>query len=239
MKLGMSWTQLKEIVTKKNLSLQYDEIIWSDSYYVFSTDGIITYEARVLKDAGSDVTDFEANYKANCNHTIGSFVTTPTYSASTIKVVPDAAGPKDMFTLTGSATKVVRLVRIWVTGVQTTASALDIKLIKRSTANSGGTSEVVSAVPHDSLSPAATAVMRAYTVNATNQGTQVGSLGSRKIMIPAAGDKTPTPTPAYEAIVPSQAIVLRGTSEVVAVNFCGDVITGGKINCSFEWTEEA
>src|SRR6266550_8344389 len=82
-----------------------------------------------------------------------------TYSAAKVGLVPGSSAT-DFFTLTGSATKTVRITRITITATTTSATpvALDILLLKRSTANTGGTSTgSPTAVPHDSANPAATA----------------------------------------------------------------------------------
>ena len=64
-----------------------------------------------------------------------------TCSAAKIGLVP-ASSATDVFTITGSATKTVRVTRIEITATTTAATpaALDVLLLKRSTANSGGTS---------------------------------------------------------------------------------------------------
>lgn len=158
-----------------------------------------------------------------------------TYSAAATSIV-SAATAQDIFTLTGSATKTIRITRVTVTGTQTTAAQQNILLVRRSTANTGGTSTAVTAVPMDSTNAAATATALAYTANPT-AGTLVGALRSRKVFVGA------TTANSDEFISDfgtrnAQAIVLRGTSQVFAVNLNGVTVTGGNFNVAIEWTEE-
>ena len=147
-----------------------------------------------------------------------------------------ANNPTDIFTITGSATKTVKVTKITVTASQTTSSQRDVLLIKRSTANTGGTSTTQTAVPNDSTNTAATAVVRAYTANPTT-GTTVGTLKSRKLFIgttTANSDELLWEFGTGEL----QPIILRGVNEVLAVNMNGVTSAGDLYNINVEWTEE-
>jgi hypothetical protein len=159
-----------------------------------------------------------------------------TYSASAVAFAYAASGT-DIFTITGSATKVIRITRIAVTGTQTTGAMRDVLLIKRSAANTGGTSATPTMVPHDSTSAAATAVVRNYTANPSGLGATVGTLRAEKFFLAAAtavsGSLIVDFGPRY-----SQSIILRGTGEVLAVNMNGVTSTGNSMTITMEWTEE-
>lgn len=160
-----------------------------------------------------------------------------TFSASAIGIAP-ATTPLDVFTLTGSSTRTVRITKITLSGTQTTTGTIDVLLIKRSTANTGGTSTTPAIVPHDSTNAAATAVFRAYTVDPT-LGTAVGNVLARKINIPSAVDDVlHSDGVLFEAVRPGQAIVLRGVGEMLAVSLNSVTLTGGNLDCTFEFTEE-
>lgn len=159
-----------------------------------------------------------------------------TYSAAATNFAPPAT-PTDIFTITGSASKTVRVTKIFVTGTQTTAAVRDVLLIKRSSANTGGTSAAATAVPHDSANAAATATVLSYTINPTALGTAVGTIFSKKVFIPGTG------VVQGELILDfgttnDQAIVLRGTAQVLAVNLNSVTSTGNAVNITIEWTEE-
>lgn len=159
-----------------------------------------------------------------------------TYSASVANLVAMATAPTDIFTLTGSATKTIRVTRVTINGTQTTASQITIILLKRSTANTAGTSTAQAAVAHDSNSVAATGTVLAYTANPT-VGTLVGNLRSRKVIVGAAtgiSDEFITEFGTRNC----QAVVLRGTGQVFAINLNAATIAGSSFNISIEWIEE-
>lgn len=158
----------------------------------------------------------------------------PVYAASAVNIT-FATTPTDVLTLTGSATKVIKVHRVAFTAVQTTSSARDIVLIKRSTANSGGTSATLTNVPLDSSFAAATAVARSYTANPT-LGNTVGMIRSRKCFVGTiTGSASDSDEFIIEFLVP---LVLRGTGQVLAVNLNSVSSTGGVFSGSFEWSEE-
>lgn len=160
-----------------------------------------------------------------------------TYSASVLGLIP-AATPTDVFTLTGSNTKTIRVTKISFSATQNTSAIRDILLIKRSTANSGGTSTGATAVPHDTNSSSATATALSYTANPT-LGTTVGTIRATKYAIPSTNpNSSSTIVEWLFGDSPAQAIVLRGTSQVLAVNLNGITTAGGSFNINFEWTEE-
>lgn len=175
---------------------------------------------------------------SNANPLVTSVVDTVknTYSAS---AGPYGApnSPTDTFTITGSASKLVRITRISFSGTQSTGAIRDVLIIKRSTANTGGNSTTPNMVPHDSTFPAATATVRNYTTNPSGLGTVVGTIRAQKVFIGA------TTTLSREFCVDwgprnSQAPVLRGTNEVLAINLNGVSSTGNSLSINIEWTEE-
>lgn len=161
--------------------------------------------------------------------------TKTTYASGIVGLVTGALAT-DIFTLTGSATKTVRVIEIGISGSATAAAVVAVSLIKRSSANTLGTSTSPAIVPHDSTNAAGTAVARAYTVNAT-LGVTVGTLKT----IRQLWDST-TIVSTYVLFKqdsnPGQAIVLRGVAEVLAVNISGVTLTGGAAAIYMVWTEE-
>ena len=163
------------------------------------------------------------------------------YSASA-EVVASATAT-DIFTIYGSATKTIRVTYLAFTASQSTSANQLVRVIKRSTANTGGTSSNISEIPHDSTSAAATATVLSYTANPT-LGTAIGTLGSHNVILPddapsgAGGSLPGGPYVLFTATRPAQAYLLRGTSEGLVVNLAGSA--GGGNNYSFfvEWTEE-
>ena len=164
------------------------------------------------------------------------------YTAS-IQGLVVGATPTDIFTITGSATAVIKIRHVAVSAFQTTSSMQSVSLIKRSTANTGGTSTTPTNVSHDSADSAATATVRAYTANPT-LGTTVGRLAVKKFYVSGAipaNNGQFAPGNIAEFVYDQQGqkpIILRGTSEVIAVNLPGVTLTGNSFDIFVEWTEE-
>ena len=164
-----------------------------------------------------------------------------TYSAAAKFTAATAA--TDIFTITGSATKTIRITKVVISGIQTTGGILDFFLIKRSAVNTGGTSAVVTAVPFDSNSPAATASVASYTVNPTALGAAIGTLKIAKIIVGAAnGGPNGIPTDSTKEFIFGQgavsALILRGATQVLSVNFNAQTAAGNAFDIFVEWTEE-
>lgn len=161
-----------------------------------------------------------------------------TYSASA-NAITMAGSPTDMFVITGSATKTIRILKIRFTGSTTANGGVlsDVLLIKRSTDNTGGTSATLTRVPHDSNNAAATAVARSYTANPTTLGTAVGTVRAERFRYTNSGGITQIAEWDF-GDRPGQGIVLHGTAQILAVNLNGVSVSNGIASCSFEWTEE-
>ena len=168
-----------------------------------------------------------------------------TYSASS-GAFASALLATDIFTISGSATKTVKIQRIILTADQTTASVVVVNLVKRSALDTAGTSTTLTAVPYSSASAAATAVVKSYTANPTALGASVGNVSSDKLVITNStggglanqsagglryewswGDGNQT-----------QPIVLLTAAENLAINLGGVTVVGGSFNIVVEWTEE-
>jgi hypothetical protein len=158
----------------------------------------------------------------------------PTYSATVAQFSP-VASASDVCTLAGSASKTIRVRRVFFNALPTTAVAEPVSFIKRSTVDTAGTSVVLTGVPYDSQSSAATAVAEYYTANGT-LGTSVGVLAD---ITRHFGVSTTVVTPfMYDFGTYGSALVLRGAAQQLAINLSGTTYTG-TISCTFEWTEEA
>lgn len=156
-----------------------------------------------------------------------------TYSCSVN--VAAAAAATDIAIINGSASATVYVTKVVISGIQTTAGLNDILLVKRSTANSGGTSAGGTVIGHDANDPAAGAAVLAYTANPT-PGTAVGNI--RRNYQPIGGaTSVVNPVVEYNFGDKGKAIVLRGVAQGLAVNLNGATLTGGTFDVSFEWTE--
>lgn len=158
-----------------------------------------------------------------------------TYTSNLSGLATNLAG--DSFVLTGSATRTVRVTRVDISLQVTTAATVgtELRLIKRTTADSAGTAGgTVTTGPLDTTDPAATAVVTAYTV-APTPGT-TGAIVRATRMPLAVGN--------YNWLYdfgnrPSRAPVLRGTTQQFAINQLAVATTGVFAwTYTIEWTEE-
>ena len=169
--------------------------------------------------------------------TLNVYPQAPTYSASIISLTP-ASSATDVFTITGSATKGVYPLSMSCTGVSTAAASQAVQMILRSTANTAGTSTAPTVAQYDSTSSAATATVAAYTANPT-VGTQAGivGVGLMQTLAPASvGNYGVTFT--FNQLGAPQALVLRGTNQVLAFSLNGvSAAAGTVLTCNVTWTE--
>lgn len=161
--------------------------------------------------------------------------TRATYSAASLGLTP-AATATDFFQIVGSASKTVRVTRVQISGLATAAATNDIQLVKRTAANTGGTSASVSIAQHDSNSAAPSATVNSYSANPSALGAGVAIRGE-KLNLGAAG--------AAGVIVwdfttrNSQGLVLRGVAQSLNLNWNGAAVPSGTLlDIDVEWTEE-
>lgn len=172
----------------------------------------------------------------------------PHYRASA-NFTPFATAALTVIKLTGSATKAVRVTRVAVGGVSTALSTSVFKLIRVSAIGAGGTLVSPTIAKLDTAAGAATAVASHYTTaaNAADTTTE-GPLLHANVFT----STVTTPTVAYveqHVLFPEkagsglsgQAIVLRGTSEILAVTNVApaNLAAGTVLNYTIEWREDA
>lgn len=158
-----------------------------------------------------------------------------TYTAAVLGLVP-ASLATDIFEISGSATKTIKVRRIRVTGTRTTSASHDTILLKRSTLNSGGTFTSPIMVRHDTGNALPTAVVKAYTANPT-LGTLIGNLSADKQFINNAATG---PSDVRDYVLTesgAQPIFLRGINESISINLNGVTMAGGLLDIWAEWTE--
>ena len=159
------------------------------------------------------------------------------YCGST-PVFTTAASATDIFNFKGSGTKTIYIRKIkWKQANLSTTGAFNIYLVKRSTANSGGTSSAITAVPLDSNFSSATASGVYYTANPSSLGTSLGTITHIYCHISTTFYSYDQST-LFDSTKGGAPIVLRGTSESVSVNYNGvtDAI-GTSAAIDIEWSE--
>ena len=149
-----------------------------------------------------------------------------------------AATPTDIFTLTGSGTKTVRIKKIVLSGLATTAGQMVWNLIRRSAVNTGGTSTAPTAMKHDTSDGAATAVMALYTVNPAGLGTAVGTVRGGRLfhaLATAQNDRLVFDFSTNQ----DKALILRGVTDILAINGGGAALpAGATLDIEIEFEED-
>ena len=79
--------------------------------------------------------------------------------------ITPVATSTDVVVLSGSASKVIRVTKVSIVGTATAASIYDHYLIKRTAANTGGTSTSPTPAKSDSNDPSASATLKLYSAN--------------------------------------------------------------------------
>lgn len=156
------------------------------------------------------------------------------------------ATPQDMLTISGSATKIVRVINMRLLMQSTTGTLITLFFLKRSTANTGGTATNPTGIPLDSASAAATAVLNLYTA-APTPGTSLGTINYQQLLTAAT-----TAAPSVFQLVAlasllnaqqtpnafMQPLTLRGVAQSLCINFAGAALPAGStFGYEVTWTE--
>jgi len=165
------------------------------------------------------------------------------YSAGLTLRTNTAAGTGPFFSICGSGSKIVRVKRFNVNGtVATTGIRAEVVLKRTSTATSGGTATTLTASPHDSNSPAATATLvNFYTVLAT-AGASTGVAGIQFQNWPitatiASTDQFPGMSWDFRGLE-TEPITLRGTTQCFEANFGTTTTNAPTLIVGVTWTED-
>ena len=162
---------------------------------------------------------------------------------------PTATAAVTMISITGSATKTVRIRRIAIGGVSTAVSGSVLALQKTSALGAGGTTVSPTIAKLDSASATATALVSHYTTTLKATGTTTGMggplttryIGTNVVTTPAT-----VYTDSYVTLFPEggapigQALVLRGTAEIIEVQNVTPANLGAGTVYSYciEWVED-
>jgi hypothetical protein len=160
-----------------------------------------------------------------------------TYSAA-VSQLAIASGATDYFCVSGSASHTIILKRIRYSGIGSSTTQIPLILVKRSSADTGGTSSTLTDVAHDTTNAAATAVVKAYTENPT-LGALVGNIRAISYTVVASNSNNLSIDirELTFGLEEDQGIVLRGTAEQTCLNFNETAVSGVKMDISAEWRE--
>lgn len=148
-----------------------------------------------------------------------------------------AASATDIFTIFGATDRIFRLLQLEIEGVQTTAGIVSVFLIKRSAANTAGTSAAVTPVAHNSQHRTPSSTLLKYTANPSGLGTAVGTILERKVSFDAAASVVVQAPAKLFDCRDSKPIELLSATEGLAVNLNGVTVTGGSLIISGKFQE--
>lgn len=176
----------------------------------------------------------------------GSEPYVPSFAAMGYGIVP-AASATDIACITGSATKVVRVQSIRVSGTAGTLVTLPVLLNKHTVANTGGTAATTTALPVPvsldttaATTASASATTTAYTANPTIDATalQVDAMLASFNVTSALVNGSQAFFD-YKSRGYMNAPTLRGIAQQLCVNLGGISVSSGLLAVSFAWTELA
>ncbi len=147
-----------------------------------------------------------------------------------------ASSTTDNACIYGNSTDTVVLYEVDVSGVQTTAGIVNVSLIRRSAAESGGTSTNMTAVRSDVTNySAADTTPVYYTGTGPTAGTAVGNVDNKYTAFLSTSTATPADLYLWNGRLKPQ--VLIGSSQGVCVNLGNAALTGGEMSLTWRWLE--
>lgn len=168
--------------------------------------------------------------------------TVGTYAATGIGIVP-AASATDIACLTGSATKVIRVQRIRVSGSAGTLISVPVLITKHASANTGGTAATGAALPVpytlDTANAAVSATATSYTANPTIADSAAGIVTAAILGLGLTGTTLGSAGVLFDFgdLTYAEKPTLRGVAQQVCVNLNATSPSSGLVNVSFIWTE--
>lgn len=161
-----------------------------------------------------------------------------TYRYEAVGITP-AATPTDIFTLQGSASKVIKVKRIILSGEATAAAQIVANLVRRSAANTAGTSTAPTIAQADNADAAPFGAIKLYSVNPTALGAAVATIISRRLGLNPNAGLPATQVELSFGVRNDKPIILRGATDFLAINLAGAALPAGtKLDVAIEWTEE-
>lgn len=153
-----------------------------------------------------------------------------------------AAGTAPFLIINGAATKVIRIMRIRITGLTLTAvQYLRVQAAKYSTAPSGGTPAAATVVKLDSAAQASGATVNGYTA-APTPGTLVGPIAERTVLgqatTPAAGGLPQEADFWFDFNYDDEGAILRAAAENIGILFAAAPATAVTLSYEIEFTED-
>lgn len=178
-------------------------------------------------------------FAANGELGLGILAGVATYGAAVAQLII-AAAATDVFVLAGPDAPIKAKIRkVTINAIATAAGSLDVFAVLRSTADVGGTSQVVPVGPYSSSDGVPTVSAATYTANPTSLGVFQANLRASKVAVgTAAIPAASTVWDFNERDTETKYPHLNGVLESFAINLNGQTVAGLKLNIEVEWTEE-
>ena len=172
-------------------------------------------------------------------------VTRNTYSAVAL-ALPPAASATDIACIAGSSTKTVYVSRIRISGTAGTLVSAPFTLVRRTTADTGGTAATTTAnwantiAKNDTNNPTPTATLISYSANPTINDTSPVYLRSSYLTLPttAAGTSISPIQWDWDSLEFMQRPTLRGAAQQFCINLNGVSVSSGLLHINIQWSEE-
>lgn len=147
-----------------------------------------------------------------------------------------AASATDVVLMQGSSTRTIRIRRIMLGGLASSAADVQVSAVRRSAGDTGGTSTGVTPGKADINDGTPTAQVSTYTANPSSLGASGGGIFNLPMAVATATTAT-----ADRLIMPfgdygAKSLVLRGTTDYLAINLNGATLSN--LFGDIEWTEE-
>lgn len=170
----------------------------------------------------------------------------PTYHAVGVAIAIGTA-PTDVSCITGSATKIIRLKKVRLSGTASTAINISVYLTKHIVANTGGTpatgTALPTAYPMDSTNPTVSATLQAYTANPTIADAASTIINAATLFLPVTSTASGPGSVIFDwgsGGIALEGPILRGIAQQVCVNLNGVTApSSGLLNVQWVWTELA
>ena len=174
------------------------------------------------------------------------------YSSSFYGLVP-ASSATDLLCIAGSATKTVRVTNLTIGGTAGTLVSLPINVLRRATADTGGTAATTTANPgvttqiasrdtQQATNASASATLVSYTVNPTINDAAPVYVDSKIMMLGLTGTTLASQVTVFDwsrdIANNIQVPTLRGAAQQLCVNLITVSVSSGVLNGSITWTEE-
>lgn len=174
-------------------------------------------------------------------------LTKATYSAVAL-ALPPAASATDIACIAGSASKLIKITQIEISGSAGTLVTAPFTLLRRTSVNTGGTAATTTANWANTISEADTitatpaATLISYSANPTIVDSSPTYLRSAELTLPvtSAGTSVAPIKWLFGTSLMTQAnpLTIRGAAEQICINLNAVSVSSGLLHISVEWTEE-